>query len=193
MSEADSVSERMGLKDRVAQPSIVVPLAPVRASASVLSIAIPLAMVVGGLSLAIGSSLTAQDEATEGIGALGLEFGAALWFGGALTLGARSMPTSRRRVLFAAGTLGGLALIAAALIGSWSGAALDLSMEFGVGLLAIVVIDLALLRFVHGGLGQLAAIDGESVHLRIGRSGPGASITSTSASAGVTTPGKPPG
>lgn len=111
------------------------------------------------------------------VGAFGLEAGAALWFGGAITLGARSEPTMRRIVLWAVVTLGAVALILTAIFGSWSGVALDMSMEFGVGLLAIVVIDLAIVRFVGGGLASLATIDGDA--LRISVTGPnhGASVT----------------
>ena len=158
----------------------MIPLGPVRASAKALTIVIPIVMVVVGAILAVASAIAAQEDATESIGAFGLEFGAALWFGGALTLGARPRPTVRRLVLFASVTLGALGLILAALIGSWSGAALDLSMEFGVGLLAVVVIDLVLLRFAHGYLDVIAAVEGDAVRIGVAGATRGASITSSS-------------
>jgi tetrahydromethanopterin S-methyltransferase subunit E len=80
-----------------------------------------------------------------------------MWFAGAVTLGARPGPTALRVALLAATGLAGLALIAVALIGQWSGVALDLAMEFGVGAVAVVVLDVVILGVLQARLDQYAA------------------------------------
>jgi hypothetical protein len=118
-------------------------------------VAFLLGLAVGGLALAVAGALVADRTDADAVGALGLEAGAAMWFAGAVTLGARPKPTLLRLVLLAATGVGGLALIVAAFVGDWSGVALDLAMEFGVGALAIVVLDIAILGIVQTSLDRL--------------------------------------
>lgn len=128
----------------------------VNGAARVVVIVLPAALAFVGLVLALASGLLAQRAATEAVGTLGIEIGAAMWFAGAVTLGARPRPTVLRVVLICATGVGGLALIAAALFGAWSGVALDLAMEFGVGAVAVVVLDLLILGVVQANLDRLA-------------------------------------
>jgi hypothetical protein len=84
--------------------------------------------------VAILSATLLEDRASEGIATLGLEAGAALWVGGAVAWTVRAT-TVGRALLVVAAAAAGVILIALALALDWSGAALDLSMEFGVGAL----------------------------------------------------------
>lgn len=100
----------------------------------------------------------------------GVEVGAVLWFAGAVTLGARAKATVLRAVALLLTALAGAALIVTALVRGWTGAGLGLAMEFGVGALAIPVIDVVLLGFLHSRLDQFAfAPDDRVVRLRLGR------------------------
>ena len=128
----------------------------VNGAARVVVLVLPAALAFVGLVLALASGLLAQRAATEAVGTLGIEIGAAMWFAGAVTLGARPRPTVLRVVLICATGVGGLALIAAALFGAWSGVALDLAMEFGVGAVAVVVLDVLILGVVQANLDRLA-------------------------------------
>ncbi len=150
----------------------VIPVGRARRVAAVLAIAIPVAMMTIGLALAIVASRAAERSATEGVGSFGVEFGAALWFGGAVTLGARPSPTVRRVVVFAATIVGGVGLIAIALIRAWTGAGLALAMEFGVGMLAIVLIDTLVLSQFQRRLDTFATSEVDSVTFRVGRTEP---------------------
>lgn len=131
---------------------------------------IPLVMMAVGILLAVLSAAAAERPATEGIGSLGIEAGAALWFGGAVTVGVRGRPTILR-VVFLAGTgVAGVLLVALALALGWAGAGLALAMEFGVGAVAIAVIDTLLLGVVHPRLQDAADRDEPArVTIRLGR------------------------
>jgi hypothetical protein len=124
--------------------------------ASMAARAIPPVLVVVGLALAVLSATVVEDLASDGIATLGVEAGAALWFGGAVAWSVRRT-TVGRALLVVGAAVAGLVLIALALALGWSGAALDLSMEFGVGALAIVVIDLIVLGTIHPGLDTIAS------------------------------------
>ncbi len=128
----------------------------VTGAARVVVLVLPAALAFVGLVLALAAGLLAQRAATEAVGTLGIEIGAAMWFAGAVTLGARPRPTVLRVGLICATGVGGLALIAAALFGAWSGVALDLAMEFGVGAVAVVVLDMLILGVVQANLDRLA-------------------------------------
>jgi hypothetical protein len=126
-------------------------------AARVLVVVVPSVLAVGGLVLALAAAAVAERTAADAIGALGLEVGAAMWFAGAVTLGARPSPTALRVGLLGATGLAGVGLIAAALLGQWSGVALDFAMEFGVGAVAVVVIDVVILGVLQARLDQYAA------------------------------------
>lgn len=128
----------------------------VNGAARVVGVVLPAALACIGLVVALAAGVLAQQASTEAVGTLGIEIGAAMWFAGAVTLGARPRPTVLRVVLICATGVGGLALIAAALIGAWSGVALDLAMEFGVGAVAVVVLDMLILGVVQAHLDRLA-------------------------------------
>jgi hypothetical protein len=121
-------------------------------TARVLVVVVPSALAVGGLVLALAAAAIAEHADADALGALGVEVGAAMWFAGAVTLGARPSPTALRVGLLAATGLAGLTLIAAALVGRWSGVALDLAMEFGVGAVAVVVLDVLILGVLQARL-----------------------------------------
>ena len=128
----------------------------VNVAANVVVVVLPATLASIGLVMALLGGLLAQRGTTEAVGTLAIEIGAAMWFAGAVTLGARPRPTVLRVVLLCATGLGGLALIAAALVGAWSGVALDLAMEFGVGAVAVVVLDFWILGVVQTNLDRLA-------------------------------------
>jgi hypothetical protein len=123
-------------------------------TARVLVVVIPTALAVGGLALALVGAAIAEFADADALGTLGLEVGAAMWFAGAVTLGARPSPTALRVGLLAVTGLAGLALIAAAFVGGWSGVGLDLAMEFGVGAVAVVVLDVLILGVLQARLDQ---------------------------------------
>jgi hypothetical protein len=127
------------------------------ATARLLVVVVPSVLAIVGLTLALAAAAVAEQTDAEAMSALGLEVGAAMWFAGAVTLGARPSPTALRIGLLAATGLAGLALIAVALIGQWSGVALDLAMEFGVGAVAVVVLDVVILGVLQARLDQYAA------------------------------------
>lgn len=128
----------------------------VNVAAGIVAVVLPLVLASAGLVVALAGGLLAQRDTTEAVGTLGIEVGAAMWFAGAVTLGARPRPTVLRVVALAATGVGGLVLIVSALVGSWSGVALDLAMEFGVGAVAVVVLDFLILGVVQANLDRLA-------------------------------------
>lgn len=107
-------------------------------------------LIVVGLGLAVISAVLAERPSTEQIGALGVELGAAMWFAGAVTLGARPGSTVRRSILLMCCGVVGSVLIVVGLVVPWHGVALGLGMEFGVGLIAIPVIDIVVIRLLYG-------------------------------------------
>jgi hypothetical protein len=155
---------------RRAERLLAAPLTAVPYAAHVVLVVVPAVMVVLGLAMAIGGAVLEDRDGTEAMGALGVELGAAIWFGGTLTLGARRRPTVARGVFLGLLALSGLALIAAALVGGWDGAALTLAMEFGVGAVAVAAIDVVLLGVLYGALESIAGGTGPQVVVRLGSS-----------------------
>lgn len=129
----------------------------VNATARILVVLLPAALAVVGLVLALAGAALSERAGAEAVGTLGLEVGAAMWFAGAVSLGARPRPTVLRIALLAVTGLGGLALIGVAIVDGWSGVALDLAMEFGVGAVAVVVLDIVILGVLQARLDHLAA------------------------------------
>ena len=127
----------------------------VNLTARVLVIVLPAVLGVVGLAIALAGALLSTREGTEAIGTLGLEVGAAMWFAGAVTLGARPGPTVLRIALLALTGIGGLSLIGVALVAGWSGVVLDVAMEFGVGAVAVVVLDIVILGVLQARLDRL--------------------------------------
>ena len=127
-----------------------------RYPATALAILVPVALVVAGLGLALASAVLAERASTEAIGAFGVEFGAAMWFAGAVSLGARGGSTLRRTILLSCSAMGGLVLIVLGLVVPWHGVALGLGMEFGVGLIAISIIDIVIIRLLYGTVRDIA-------------------------------------
>ena len=149
---------------------VELPVARLRRPFGVLVVVVPIVLMVVGITMAVVSAAAAEHDDLEGIGTFGVELGAVLWFGGAVTLGARAKATVLRALTLFLTAAAGAALIVVALVRDWTGAGLGLAMEFGVGALAIPVIDVVLLGFLHARLDQLAyGPDDRVVRLRIGR------------------------
>jgi hypothetical protein len=128
-------------------------------TARALTIVIPAAIAGIGLAVAALGAVLSDRDRTEAIGTLGIEMGAAMWFGGAVVLGGRPHPTALRIALLVLTGLSGALLVTAALVLDWSGVALDLAMEFGVGAIAIVVLDILVLGVLQRGLERVAAVE----------------------------------
>jgi hypothetical protein len=138
-----------GNRDALTNSTRDVGLYVLRYSASALTIVVPVALIVVGLGLALISAVLAERPTTEQIGTLGVELGAAMWFAGAVALGVRPRSTVRRSILLIVGGVVGLVLVVLGLVVPWHGVALGLSMEFGVGLIAIPIIDIVVMRFFY--------------------------------------------
>ena len=150
---------------------VTVPVNTLRKPFAVLAVALPIAMMCVGAVGALVAAHAAEHDRTEQVGTLGVELGAVLWFGGAVALGVRASATVLRIVALVLTALAGVALVAVALVRSWTGAGLSLAMEFGVGALAVSVIDVVLLGFVHARIDRIgSARDDRVVHIRLGRS-----------------------
>lgn len=150
---------------------ITVPVDPLRRRAKTIAFVIPVLLMVVGITVALVSARRAERPATEAVGSLGVEAGAALWFAGAVSLGIRNSPTLQRVAVLAATAIAGMALIALALVRGWSGAGLTLAMEFGVGAVAVAVIDVVLLGLIHRHLEHFAhGPDGTVVTIGVGTS-----------------------
>lgn len=155
-------------------PDLVVPVDALRSPLGALAVALPIAMMVIGATVSVLAALAEEHEATEQLGALGVELGAVLWFGGAVVLGARPRATMWRVVLLAFTAIGGAALIAVALVRQWTGPGLGLAMEYGVGALAIPLVDVLLLGVLHATIARVASErDGRVVRIRLGRASRG--------------------
>lgn len=141
-SEEGASRTRVALDDRSA-----------RRVSRVLASAVLWFLVVAGAGIAVLAAVL-EDRGHEVVGTFGVEFGAALWFGGVVALGARRGATVARVLLLVALALGGAGLIAVAVVRGWSGAALGLAMEFGVGAMAVPVIDVLLLGVLHRTIDQ---------------------------------------
>ena len=121
-----------------------------------MAVLIPVAMLVVGLVIAVVAAHAAEHPATEGVGSMGIELGAALWFGGAVSLGIRRGPTVLRVLMIGLLGLVGALLVGCALLLDWTGAGLSLAMEFGVGAIAVSVIDVVVLGVVHSRIDSFA-------------------------------------
>ena len=164
--------ELPGSRGAVTVPTrVALPVHRLRGVAAMLANGIPLAMMAAGVTLALVAAGAAERPSTEGVGTMGVELGAALWFGGAVAFGVRRAPTLLRVLLIVLAGLTGAGLVVVALVRGWSGAGLALAMEFGVGAFAVAVIDVALLGVVHGRIDKLAGDSADSVlTIGIGRS-----------------------
>lgn len=163
-----------------AVPSQVsVPVARAQAAARTAAVVIPWAMVVLGVLISLAAAFVITRELDDAVGGLGVELGAALWFGGVLTLGARRGATVGRAVSLLCLALAGVLLIAAAFLLDWSGAALDLALEYGVGAVAVAVIDVLLLGTLHQQLERIGGADDQVVTISVGREAPFISLTTT--------------
>jgi hypothetical protein len=147
--------------------SVDVPMTGVRRAAGTVSVVLPAALAVVGIVMAVLGAAAAERTGTEAAGTLATELGAALWFGGVLTLGARRGATLGRAAALVALALGGAALVALAWVRDWQGASLALAMELGVGAVAVAVLDVLLLGLVHGGLTRLADSSASQVSLAV--------------------------
>jgi hypothetical protein len=148
---------------------VELPVQLLRRPARAVSMVLLVVLMTGGVALAVVAAVAAETDHWEGLGTFGTELGAALWFAGAVAWGARRGATVARAALLGGMFVLGLALIAAALVGDWSGSALSLAMEFGVGLLAVPLIDVVLIGAFYGGLQHYADADTEdSVVLKLG-------------------------
>ena len=154
-----------------AGPSATLPMSGLGRPVSLAARAIPVVMVVVGIAVAVPSAVWAERPSGEGLGSFGVEVGAAVWFAGAVTLGVRRATTVRRALLILLTALLGAVLVVIALVLDWSGAALTLAMEFGVGALAVLVIDVIVVGRLQPGLERIAR-DAEtaSVEVRLRRS-----------------------
>lgn len=120
-----------------------------RAPARCAAVALLAAMMAAGVTLAVVGAVAAEGERFEGLGTLGTELGAALWFASAVAAGSRRGATVGRGLLLVLTFVAGAALIVSALALGWRGAALALAMEFGVGMLAVPIIDVVLIGALH--------------------------------------------
>ena len=91
---------------------VVLPTRLFVGGAKVLTVLIPVVMLVVGLVIALVSAHAAERPSTEGIGTMGIELGAALWFGGAVSLGIRRAPTVLRVVIIGVVGLCGAVVVA---------------------------------------------------------------------------------
>jgi hypothetical protein len=136
--------------------------------------------VLLGLAISVAAVLVLERGVSEAVGGLGVELGAALWFAGALTLGARRGATVGRALALCGLAAAGVALVALAFARDWSGAALDLALEYGVGAVSVAVIDVLLLGTLHPRLARFGSADDQVVTLAIGTSRPWVAVSSSS-------------
>jgi hypothetical protein len=116
---------------------------------------LPWALVVIGAALSVIAAIVIERDLGDAKGGLAVEVGAALWFAGAVTLGARTGATLFRFIALVCLALVGMVLIAAAVLLEWSGAALDLALEYGVAAVGVAVVDVLLLGLLHPTLTQI--------------------------------------
>lgn len=155
---------------------VTVPSGPVQSAARVTARVIPWVLVVLGVAVSLVAAFVLSRDLDEAVGGLGVELGAALWFAGALTLGARRGATVGRALALLALAAAGALLVVLAFALDWSGAALDLALEYGVGAVAVAVIDVVLLGLVHGRLERLGSADEQQVTLTVGGPAPWVSV-----------------
>jgi hypothetical protein len=161
-----------------APAEVSVAVGPVQRAARAAAVVIPWVLVVVGSVLAVTAAVVLERDLGDAAGGLAIELGAALWFAGVLTLGARRGATLGRIAALAALALAGAALVAVAVLAGWSGAALDLALEFGVGAVAVAVIDVVLLGILHSRLERLGDAETQVVTVRFDRRRPWISASS---------------
>jgi hypothetical protein len=144
-----------------------VPVGGVQRGAHHVARILPWVLVVLGAVISVVAAVVIERDLSEAAGGLGVEVGAALWFAGAITLGARSGATLGRFVALVVLALAGAALVAVAVLAGWSGAALDLALEYGVGAVAVAVIDVVLLGLLHPRLERLGDAERQVVTLSV--------------------------
>jgi hypothetical protein len=164
-----------------ARNQVAVPVGRLQRAARVSAVVIPWVMVVLGTTLAVVSGLVLERDLGDAAGGIGIELGSALWFGGLLTLGARRGATVGRALALAGLALAGVALVVVAVRLGWSGAALDLALEFGVGAVAVAAIDVVLLGTLHSRLARLGDAEEQVVTLAFGGEPPWLSVRSSRA------------
>ena len=121
-------------------------------------------------------AVVAERPDDEAIGSLGLEAGAAVWFGGALIFGARCTTTVLRGLLLVGLAVADGALVAIAVALGWSGATLALAMKLGVGAVTVAAVDIVLLGLVQPRLAHVASAADPIVIVQLNRSWPPATI-----------------
>jgi hypothetical protein len=126
---------------------------PARRASRAVAVAVLWIVVVAGTGIAVVAAAFEQ-RGNEVVGTFGVEFGAALWFGGVVALGARRGATVARALLLVGLALGGAGLIVVAVVLGWSGAGLGLAMEFGVGAMAVPFVDVLLLGVLYRTIDQ---------------------------------------
>ena len=140
-----------------------------RRPARIVRAVIPVALMVLGGVLAVVAAILAERPDTEGVGTLGTELGAAIWFAGAMLYVVGRVPTIGRALTLVGAAAAGLILIATALALAWDGAALALAMEFGVAAVVLLVIDVVLMGLIYPRVEALATgSDRGVVTLRLG-------------------------
>lgn len=162
---------RISVPQHAALPSTSVRLDPLARPTSWIANAIAPALMVAGITIAVVAATLIGDDA-EGLAAFGVEAGAGLWFGGSIALSLRRATVGRALIILLAAAAG-IVLVVLALTLGWTGAALDLAMEFGVGALAVVVVDVIVLGAFQprlDALGQSAS--GTSLTAELSRAWP---------------------
>jgi hypothetical protein len=147
---------------------VSVPVGGLQRAARVAALVIPWVLVVLGSALAIAAAVVIERGLSDAAGGLGIELGAAMWFAGVLTLGARRGATVGRIVALAFLAVSGALLVVVAIRAGWSGAALDLALEFGVGAVAVAVIDVVLLGTLHSRLERVGDAAAQVVTVSVG-------------------------
>lgn len=157
------------LAARVPDQEVALAVRGLRTPARVVRAVIPVLLMAAGGTLAVTAAILAERPDTEGVGTLGTELGAAIWFAGAMAFVVSRVPTVGRALALVGGAVAGLVLIAAALTFGWDGAGLALAMEFGVAAVALLVIDVVLMGLVYPRVDELASgPDRGVVTLRLG-------------------------
>lgn len=182
------LSERLATPLRVRLPrpgaptdplQYTVPVHGLKRQASHVARLLPWVLVVLGSIVSLLAAVAINREVSEAGGGLGIEVGAALWFGGILTLGARSRATVGRLVALVGLAVGGVLLLLISLRAGWTGAALDLALEYGVGAIAVTVLDIVLLGLLHARVEAFSSSSTDAVTLAFHSQPPWLSVRST--------------
>jgi hypothetical protein len=145
------------MSERLDRDEVALTVRGHRPVARVVRVVVPVVAMVAGAVLAVGGAVLAEREATEAVGTLATELGAAVLFAGAVLLVVSRVPTVGRVVVLVASALAGAVAVVAALAFGWEGAALSLAMELGVAAVALLVIDVVLMGLVFPRLDELAS------------------------------------